>query len=430
MNPAANSPVSNSAPPSLFARLISESSDLGRPLASALRSRVDGLRRDLRVVADGLRGRHPAPVLVRPLRPGVAAISSLQPRLLRVVELIRETDDAVTLVLADPAGVPFSFEAGQFLTLIVAPDGDGKLVRRAYSASSCSLDNATIAITSKRVPGGKVSNYLNDRAAVGMLIQALGPSGSFTPLLRPEKRRHLVLIGGGSGITPLMSILQSALRVETGTRISLLYGNRRAADIIFSRRLDELAAASPERLRVRHVLSEPHAGWTGGAGLLDEATVSRELQSLPELAAAADLATEYYLCGPEPMMLAARAALLSRGVSASCIHEERFATLRYAESQAQAPSTPQRFELRLATGSARPLTVQPGETLLDAGLAAGAPMPFSCAVGGCGACKGRLVEGEVSMPEPNCLTTSEREKGYVLCCIARPRTAVTVEMGS
>lgn len=426
MNPIAPSSPS-AAPTSFFARIARLSDGPARPLASALARRLDGFRRDLRVVADGLAGKHPPPVLIRPRRQGAVALTSLQPRLLRVVEVIRETDDAVTLVFADPSGASFSFEAGQFLTLILAPDGDGKMVRRAYSASSCSLDGATIAITSKRVAGGKVSNYLNDRVEPGMLIQALGPSGNFTPMLRPERQRHLVLIGGGSGITPLMSIVQSALRLETGTRLTLLYGNRRHTDIIFARRLAELEHESGERLRVRHVLSEPPADWSGGVGLLDEKTVGRELDALLQAQDTGE-STEYYLCGPEPMMAAARAALLGRGVLAGRIHEERFATLRETETAAQLPKTPQLFELRLP-GQSRALSVKPGETLLDAGLAAGAAMPFSCAVGGCGACKGRIVSGEVTMPEPNCLTASERQDGYVLCCIARPRTAVTVELG-
>jgi len=401
-------------------------------LVSALRGRLAGWRRDLRMLVDGLAGRHPAPLEFRessgtapPVR-ALAQEGSLSPRTLRVAEVVRETADAVTLWLVDPSprpgGVPLVFEAGQFLTLLL-PVGDGQLLRRAYSASSSPLGGCRIAVTCKRVPGGKGSSYLHDHVVAGALLQVLGPSGSFTPRPHPDRRRHLVLIGGGSGITPLVSILETVLAVEPSSRVSLIYGNRGEADIIFYKRLRALAGAHAGRLTVRHVLREPPSGWRGGVGILDEEVLSRELSALP---AAAELPAEYWLCGPEPMMAAARALLLREGAAPDSIHEERFASLHYTDD---APSAmPQVLTLRLPEARTQSVVVRPGETLLEAGLREGVAMPFSCAVGGCGACKGRLVAGQVMMPEPNCLTAAERQAGAVLCCVARPRTAVTVEV--
>jgi ring-1,2-phenylacetyl-CoA epoxidase subunit PaaE len=174
---------------------------------------------------------------------------------------------------------------------------------------------------------------------------------------------------------------------------------------------------------LRHVLAEPHADLACGVGLLDETVLAAELGGLETFA---DLPVEYYLCGPEPMMAAARALLTRSGVPAQRIFEERFATLRYSDDKKS--TTPQQMELRHAGQAPRQLTVLAGETLLDAGLRAGAALPFSCAMGGCGACKGRLVSGEVVMPEPNCLTAAERQGGHILCCVAQPLSAVSVEV--
>jgi ring-1,2-phenylacetyl-CoA epoxidase subunit PaaE len=392
-------------------------------LPRSLRTRLVGWRRDLHMLREGLAGRHPPPVTLRQRRQASSASAELG-RTLRVARVVRETPDAVTLILADPSGAPFQFEAGQFLTLLLPLAPGGELLRRAYSASSSPLDGQTIAITSKRVAQGKVSNYLNDAAQPGMLIKVLGPSGNFTPLPRSDKRRHVVLIGGGSGITPLMSIAETVLRVEPSSRVSMIYGNRGLADIIFFRRLDALCQQHAPRLHLRHVLSQPPPDFTGGVGMLDEAVLSRELSALPE----ATEAREFYLCGPEPMMAAARSLLLKNGVAAANIFEERFATLRYSDEVK--PTAPQPMELVQRGAPAKKLTVAAGETLLEAGLRVGMTMPFSCAMGGCGACKGRLIEGQVSMPEPNCLTTAERQAGYVLCCVARPHSPVRVELPS
>jgi ferredoxin-NADP reductase len=346
-----------------------------------------------------------------------------------VVEVRRETADAVTLLLADPSGAAIHFEAGQFLTLLVPLPGPAGAssppLRRAYSACSSPLDGSTIAITSKRVAGGRVSNYLNDLAAPGMLLSTLGPSGHFTPRPHPQQQRQLVLIGGGSGITPLLSILQTVLAVERSSQVVLFYGNRRRQDIIFYDRLEELARSEPERLWVRHVLSEPPPDLDCGHGLLDEAVLTAELDRLP---AAGSLRREFYLCGPAPMLAAAQAVLHRRSVPKGTIYEERFASLRPASETAS--PLPQPLRLRLGDGPPQTLTVGPNQTLLEAGLKGGAAMPFSCTLGGCGACKGRLTEGEVTMEEPNCLSESERAAGYILCCIARPRSPVAVELAA
>jgi ferredoxin-NADP reductase len=340
---------------------------------------------------------------------------------MRVAKIVRETADAVSVVLEDPSGAPVPFAAGQFFTLHVRI-GD-EILKRAYSASSSPLDAQRVAVTVKRVRDGRVSRHIVGHLHEGDVIEVLGPSGSFTPAPSREPRL-LVLVGGGSGITPLASIAHTLLASEPGTRIALVYGNHGLDDVIFRAALDELAArhaGSPPRFQVRHVLQEPPASWSGGTGLLDGAALGRELEALgdPEVASA-----EYFLCGPAPMMAAARAALEGRGVPSARIHEERFVS---AHAASPATGAAQDVTLRMRDGERR-IVVPVGRTVLETALDAGVDMPFSCAIGGCGTCRVKLAAGSVVMDEPNCLSAGERSQGYVLACVSRPTSPCTIEV--
>ena len=341
---------------------------------------------------------------------------------MRVVEIVRETADAVSVVLEDPAGAPIHFAAGQFFTLHIRV-GD-EVLKRAYSASSSALDHRRVAITVKRVHDGRVSRHVVGHLRAGDAIDVLGPSGAFTPAAASGPRL-LVLIGGGSGITPLSSIARTILASEPGTRVALVYGNYALEDVIFRDALDALAAehaGDAPRFRVRHVLQEPPPAWSGGTGLLDGEALGRELDALadPDLASA-----EYFLCGPAPMMAGAREALEKRGVEASRIREERFVSAHAGATRSA--SVAQEVTIRMRDGERRVL-VAAGRTVLETALDAGVDMPFSCAVGGCGTCRVRLSAGSVVMDEPNCLSPGERAEGYVLACVSRPTSPCTFEV--
>jgi ring-1,2-phenylacetyl-CoA epoxidase subunit PaaE len=381
-------------------------------------ARLRSLRRDLAAVAATFGARPPAPAVKT-----AAQSSALAPRHLRIARIVRETADAVSLVLEDPGGAPILFAPGQFFTLHVRIGGD--VHKRAYSASSSALDGRCVAVTVKRVADGRVSRHLVGHAHDGDPIDVLGPSGSFTPAPAAGPRL-IVLVGGGSGITPLSSIARTLLVSEPGTRLALVYGNAALEDVIFKDALDALArehAGPSGRFRVRHVLERPPPGWTGGTGLLDGAALARELDALddPETAAA-----EYFLCGPAPMMAAARACLEQRGIAASRIREERFVS---AHALPGAPASAEAHEvmLRMRDGERR-LVVAAGRTVLETALDAGIDMPFSCAVGGCGTCRVHLARGSVAMDEPNCLSADERADRYVLACVSRPSSPCTLEV--
>jgi ferredoxin-NADP reductase len=276
--------------------------------------------------------------------------------------------------------------------------------------------------------------------AVGGPVGAGGLARGSTPAL--------LLIAGGSGITPLMAIARTVLAVDPEVRVALVYGNRSVDDIIFLDALDDLARAHGARFHVVHALEHPIGADVAPAraanfaeGRLDAATFERLAATLPPglrpataapspSAAAGGPAAltagcpEIYLCGPAPMMAEVRGALASLGVAPAHIHEESF--LR-PEQRAGAPASTQVVLLR-KRGVETHAVVPGGKTLLEAGLAAGVDMPYSCAMGGCAACKVKLVAGEVDMEEPNCLDPAERDAGFVLGCVARPKTPCVVEV--
>ncbi len=335
------------------------------------------------------------------------------PRSLRVAEVIQETPSTRTFVL-EPAGdgaPPLAYRAGQHLTVIVAANGERH--RRCYSFSSSPLAGGRPAITVKRMPDGLVSRHLHDRVRAGDALVVDEPIGNFTVETDPASAREIVLVAGGVGITPLISMAETVLRAEPGSRVVLLCGNRSEDEIIFAQRIARLAADFAPRLAVRHALDTAPDGWTGLRGALDGALVLRALEGR-----AADA---YYVCGPEPMMRSVCEALTASGVSSDRIHTERFAYASAASTRIPDHSA----EITFA-GSGRRVTAQAGQTILQAGLDAGLDLPSSCTMGGCGACKLQKTAGTVVMSEPNCLTDNEREAGYILACCAYADTNVVI----
>jgi ring-1,2-phenylacetyl-CoA epoxidase subunit PaaE len=419
---------------------------LASRLSRSWSATLDQVRRDVTMLKRRLSGDGPPPVLrdraARSSSVDVAEVVDLAPRALAAVpapslaerelvvrRVVRETADATTLVLADPSsteqrddpsrdaeGPRFAFLPGQFFTVLTAIDGTS--VPRNYSASNRPGER-DLCLTIKRKAGGRVSERLVGTRA-GDRVRVLGPFGSFTVRQEAGRRRTLVLVAGGVGITPLMSIARTILAAEPESEIALLYGNRRAEDIVFAASLASLVRAYSPRFSVLHALEEPPREWQGAVGRLDQQRAGRLLDRIT-LASRPD--TEFFVCGPTAMQTEVLAALAERGVERSRIKTERFTIASSEPRRADG----QRTRLTLAfAGRTVKTTALPGATLLETGLAAGVPMPYSCAVGGCGACRVRLVSGEVDMEEPHCLSDAEREAGFVLACVGRARGSCTL----
>jgi len=320
------------------------------------------------------------------------------PRPVRVAEVQRETAGALTLRLETEDGAPLAFRAGQYLTHCF--EIDGQVVRRAYSLSAA--EGGSLACTIKLIEGGWVSRHVHEALEVGSRYRVLGPTGDF--LLDAADRGPLRFLAGGSGITPVISLVETALAGDARRDIRLVYASRREADIIFAERLRELARRHPS-LQIVHVLSQPEAGWSGERGRLDAARSAALLGT--------EAAASYYLCGPGALMESAEAALLAAGVPAARIRHERF--LAAPQATQQRPTEPQEIRFKQ---SGRLVTQRPGESILEAGLREGLALQFSCMVGGCAHCKIQVLEGAVALSEPNCLSPEERAAGFTLACSA------------
>ena len=185
---------------------------------------------------------------------------------LTVKKVVRETPSAITIHFQKPAS-GFDYTPGQYLTLKLEVNGES--LRRAYSLCSSPVTDADLAVTVKRVDDGRVSNWLNTNLQAGNTIEVLPPMGNFTLVPDTGTPRHIVLLGGGSGITPLMSILKTVLSQEPESKVTLLYGNRDQESIIFYKALNALEVENPDRLRVVHTLDTGDANWSGLTGRLD-----------------------------------------------------------------------------------------------------------------------------------------------------------------
>ena len=298
----------------------------------------------------------------------------------------------------------------------------GQTVQRSYSFCTTPYTDRYPAITLKKITGGLVSTYLHAHAHEGMTLQALPPTGQFTlpPLTTPT--RHLVFIAGGSGITPLFSLLKAALIQEKETTISLFYANRHEANIIYREALQTLAQDYPERLHVTHVLSQPSPSWKGYQGRLNPPLLRKLFHALPEAPA-----TAYFLSAPTGLMDMAKETLAQLGVPLRHIHQEHF-----LPPTPHATAKPFTYELKVDY-LGRSYTSHPSsqQTILEASLDAGLDLPYACMTGSCNTCRAKCTHGSVKMDEDEGLTEEEIKEGYILTCVARPTSRkVTIEVST
>ena len=343
---------------------------------------------------------------------------------LTVAETIDETAEAKSIRFDVPAELreAFRFRPGQHLTL--KAEIGGEEVRRNYSLCVAPADGE-LKVTVKRIAGGLFSNWANDNLKAGDEIEVMPPHGSFTWEFDGAAANHYVGFAGGSGITPVMSLLRTALIDEPRSRFTLVYGNRDSQSVIFLEELARLKNRFMGRLEVHHFLAEEMEDIELFNGMLDRAKCDEVLTHLIEPGDAA----AYFICGPGPMMDAAEAALLARGVGRDRIHLERFTADRPAEAlqaQLQAMSKEARGVTMLVTLDGRkrrvPFDAEAGN-ILDSARLAGMPAPFACKAGVCATCRARVVSGAVDMAARYGLTDDEVAAGYVLTCQSVPRGA-------
>lgn len=354
---------------------------------------------------------------------------------LKVRNIVAETDQAIVIEFENPSDQPLAYQSGQFLTLILNIDGES--IRRAYSLCTSPEVDEFPAITVKRVAGGKVSNYLNDHLKKGDTIEVIEAQGMFTAEYEPSQKKHRILIGGGSGITPLMSILKSTLKKEPNALVSLIYANQNNASVIFKKQLDDLQSAHSDRFKVVHVLEKTPLLWSKGyKGRLDSKLLKKILSSLPNAESAQ---TEYFMCGPSGMMQQVENAFQeiglplealrkeSFGVSPQEAAEKRAAVMAKNESEGLVAKT---YHIKVIyAGDEFEFDVPADQTILETALKNDIDLPFSCQSGMCTACMGKCTSGKVVLDEEDALTPKELEQGYVLTCVGHPMSeGVVIEI--
>lgn len=339
---------------------------------------------------------------------------------LTIKDIKQETPDCVSVSFQVPENMERAFDylPGQYVTL--RKEINGEDLRRSYSICSAPLDQE-LRVAVKKIQGGRFSTFANDVLQIGDELAVLPPEGRFVVHLDPANQKHYVAFAAGSGITPILSILKSVLLEEPESRVTLFYGNRTTESIIFREVLEGLKNEHLDRLAIHHILSKEKLGSPLFFGRIDREKCRSFLNLFPGV----QEADEFFICGPEEMLLAIQGELEGAGIKKEKIHFELFTT-----SQAKIPVKTtdhklnqgaklliqldgDRYNIELSSAQ---------ESVLDAALKGGADLPFSCKGGVCCTCRAKLVEGEVEMHVNYALEQDELDAGYILTCQSFPKT--------
>jgi len=343
---------------------------------------------------------------------------------LKVKDIRRETADAVSIAFeVPPQQQPeYQFKQGQYVTLKLNIKGEE--VRRSYSLCTSPFAEKELRVAIKEVQGGKVSTYINRELKVGDNMEVMTPMGNFHTVLMGGKSKNYVLFAGGSGITPMMSILKSVLYVEKQSKVTLIYANKNEESTIFKSELESIAASNPN-LNVVYVFEKPQIQISElQTGIVTIERAKELLQKFDCLKA-----DEYFICGPGPMMENVKTTLEGLNIPKEKIHIEYFTAVVDAVNKA--------VSLEGANVNAKIKVIQYGietdfelETgsisILEAAIEAGVDAPFSCKGAVCCTCRAKVLEGKVKMTANFALTDAEVEEGFILTCQAHPLTDTVV----
>jgi len=340
---------------------------------------------------------------------------------LKVKDIVNETKEAISITFEIPKELKsiFSYKHGQFLTLRFFIDGKDQ--RRSYSISSCPVLDEEITITVKCITDGIVSNFIKNNLKVNNILEIMPPVGNFTIDLNSANAKTYFLVGAGSGITPLMSIISTILEIEKNSKVYLIYVNKSEDSIIFYKKLNQIKNKYFENFHIHYLLDQPNEHWDGDKGRLD----SQKLQKLIDTYIPNQkLIAEYFLCGPNGLMSECLNALQIFNIQSNKIHKESFVTDSKDKEQVFKTDVPNHKNIDeikvILYGEEHSLSIEKDETILVAGMRAGIDPPFSCQIGACSTCRAKVISGQVKMEDDDALTESEIQQGYVLTCTSYP----------
>lgn len=341
-----------------------------------------------------------------------------------VKDIIRETEDCVSLEFESKEEGFFDFKAGQYLTFETQINGEA--VRRSYSLSTAPSEHK-LRVAVKQIPSGLFSTYANTQLKVGDEVKAMLPLGNF--VAKKDGAKHVVLIAAGSGITPILSIAKDTLLKHPESQVSLLYTNKDATSVIYKEEIEYLKNEYMDRFTTHFFFTRESQGAPIYEGRMDANKMEVMIQKFPELGSA----DEYFLCGPEEMILSVSGFLKEQSqIDASSVHFELFTTSAgqkknvVKEEKVHEAGDLSTVVVRIDEYDTTFKLAEDDENILDAAMEEGADLPFSCKGGVCCTCKAKVIEGEVSMDVNYALEADEVEAGYVLACQAHPKSAKVV----
>ena len=342
---------------------------------------------------------------------------------LKVIDVTRETADAVSVAFEVPDNLKndYQYIQGQYLTLKLTINGEE--LRRSYSICSTPSENE-LRVAVKKVQAGKGSVFINEKIKVGDSIEVMLPMGNFYTPLHPSNKKNYVLFAGGSGITPMMSLIKTILIAEPKSTIVLFYGNQNETAVIFKKQLDSIALKNAERFKIYHIHNEGNA---------NTAELFRGLMTVEKTKALVnhfiDLKTdnEFFVCGPATMMDNVKKALELANVDNNKIHIEYF-TAPVNQPNPESGKTHQVActATIILDGDKQTVQIPVGSSVLQAALDASMDAPYACRGGSCCTCRAKLIEGKVVMDVNYALLDSEVEEGYILTCQSHPITPTIV----
>ncbi|MDI3322555.1 ferredoxin--NADP reductase [Pinibacter soli] len=330
---------------------------------------------------------------------------------LKIADIIEETNQSKTFVLAPLAEKQIEYKAGQFLTFVFSKHDMEE--RRSFSISSTPLLKEPLSITVKRLDNGEYSRKLIDNSSVGDELITIGPSGFFTLPDNISSYNQIFFFAAGSGITPVLPLIKTLLHSNANLKIVLIYSNQSVADTIFYKTLQGLAAKFPDKFTIEFLFSD--------AQNLGRARLSKWLLEvlLKEYSTCPYSETLFYLCGPFDYMRMATIQLLNEGVPAANIHKENFTTFKIETKELPPDTLPHMISIE-ANGRVYDLVSQYPQTILQAAKKADITLPYSCEAGRCGTCSATCISGKVWMSYNEVLMDNEIAKGRVLTCVGYP----------
>ncbi|SPF76807.1 1,2-phenylacetyl-CoA epoxidase, subunit E [Aliiroseovarius pelagivivens] len=343
---------------------------------------------------------------------------------LTVTDIQKTIRDAVVVTLTPEDPEAFDFTQGQYLTF--RRDFDGQELRRSYSICS-GLDDGKLQVGIKRVDGGAFSTWANEELATGAMIEAMPPMGNFHIPLDATTNRHYLGFAGGSGITPVLSIIKTTLAREPQSEFTLVYANKAVTTIMFREELEDLKNLYMGRFNVIHILESDAQEIDLFTGLVDAEKCAALFKNWIDIKSV-DTA---FICGPEPMMLGIAKALRDHGLDDAQIKFELFASSQPGRAAKKATSkaavSGEGIEAVIAMdGASRTITMDGETSILDAALANDMDAPYACKAGVCSTCRCKVLEGDVDMITNHALEDYEVEKGYVLSCQSYARSGKVV----